>query len=108
MNEFTLRPAPGSPWTSTFLFDNLRLVDAACVPVGVAEATEAAWSAHAVAPGVVKVQGATGQLLRVFDVTGRLRAEVRATAEVVTLEGLGSGLCIVVLESGESRSVWVP
>jgi len=108
LNEFTLRPAPGSPWTSTFLFDNLRLVDAACVPVGVAEATEAAWSAHAVAPGAVRVQGATGQLLRVFDVTGRLRAEVRATAEVVTLEGLGSGLCIVVLESGESRSVWVP
>ena len=109
LNEFTLRPAPGSPWTSTFLFDNLRLVDASCVPVSVAEAQgEIAWSVTGFGEGAAAVFGAAGQRVRVFDATGRLLADVRATADPLCLHGLGAGLRVVVLESGATRNVWLP
>ena len=109
LNEFTLRPAPGSPWTSTFLFDNLRLVDASCVPVSVAEAQgEIAWSVTGFGEGAAAVFGAAGQRVRVFDATGRLLADVRATADPLHLHGLGAGLRVVVLESGATRNVWLP
>jgi len=108
LNEFTLRPAPGSPWTSTFLFDNLRLVDAACVPVGVAEAATSSGSAVVHGPGSVEIRGAAGQRVRVFDATGRLLAEVRSSGSPCVLEGLGTGMRLVVLESGERFKVVLP
>jgi hypothetical protein len=108
INELTLRPAPGSPWTSTFLFDNLRLVDAACVPVGVAESVPAAaLGVRAAGEGLLEITGATGRL-RVYDALGRLLAEAVARPKGVEVSGLGSGLRVVVSETGATRSVWMP
>jgi hypothetical protein len=44
----------------------------------------------------------------VYDATGRLLAEVRAESDPLRLDGLGTGLRVVVLETGTSRSVWLP
>jgi beta-glucanase (GH16 family) len=108
INELTLRPAPGSPWTSTFLFDNLRLVDAACVPVGVAEsATTADLAVRVVGEGVLEITGVTGRL-RVYDALGRMLAEAVGRPDGVQVSGLGSGLRVVVSETGATRSVWMP
>ena len=45
INQVTLIPDPGGPWVTSYFFDNLRIVDAACVPVGVAEPGDASQAA---------------------------------------------------------------
>jgi len=67
-----------------------------------------AWSVRAAGEGVLEVYDAAGQQVRVYDATGRLLAEVRAESDPLRLDGLGTGLRVVVLETGTSRSVWLP
>jgi hypothetical protein len=78
------------------------------VPVGVAEsATTADLAVRVVGEGVLEITGVTGRL-RVYDALGRMLAEAVGRPDGVQVSGLGSGLRVVVSETGATRSVWMP
>ena len=114
VNQVTLVPDPGGPWVTSYFFDNLRVVDAACVPVGVQEPTAAAPAAPCrvwvAAPGLLAFDCVdTGPMAwELRDLQGRLVQRGQAVPGTSHAAVGARGPLVIRWETGSVSTLWMP
>ena len=115
INQVTLIPDPGGPWVTSYFFDNLRMVDAACVPVGVAEPWDApqvqapcrAWVAEA---GMLACDcpSPAPSAWVMYDTQGRQIAQGKSPSGYSVHPLDARGPVFLRWEQGATTTLWLP